>query len=197
MRNFNKAIFQKRIMELCVKTLRILLIGFLLCSSYVMKSQTYDVANGTAFFRAKISINSYTGESKELKGHLDVDTGEFEFHVAVNSIDTGINKRNEHMFELLKSKEYTYVTFKGTLEQPLDVESLGSQTITARGTFTLVGTSKEVSIPLEFSKEKDGLRLKASWKLLITDYNLEPPTKALMKVKDEHEMGVDALLRKD
>ncbi|OMP31853.1 YceI family protein [Mangrovimonas sp. DI 80] len=184
-------------MKLCVKTLRILLIGFLLCSSYIMKSQTYDVANGTAFFKAKISINSYTGESKELKGHLDVDTGEFEFHVAVNSIDTGINKRNEHMFELLKSKEYTYVTFKGTLGQPLDVESLGSQTITARGTFTLVGTSKEVSIPLEFSKEKDGIRLKASWKLLITDYNLEPPTKALMKVKDEHEMGVDALLRKD
>ncbi|WMI68513.1 YceI family protein [Mangrovimonas sp. YM274] len=184
-------------MRLCVKTLRVVFIGFLIFGSYVMKSQTYAVTNGTAFFKAKISINSYSGESKELKGHLDVDTGEFEFHVPVSSIDTGINKRNEHMFELLKSKEYTYVRFEGVLEQPLDVESLGAQTITARGTFTLAGSSKEVAIPLEFSKEMDGLRLKASWKLLITDYNLEPPTKALFRVKDEHEMEVEALLRED
>ena len=101
------------------------------------------------------------------------------------------------MYEIINVEEHTTVSFKGNLIDSYDVSLKANQTLKVKGHFTFVGTTQEIELEIDLSLELDGLRLHANWTLLITDYNLERPSKAFMTVKDEHQMGVDAFLIKE
>jgi polyisoprenoid-binding protein YceI len=65
------------------------------------------------------------------------------------------------------------------------------------GDFTLAGVTREITIPIELKLvSEETIQLKASWSLLITDYNLERPSFTFIKVNDKHDLSVDALLEK-
>ncbi|MDC9722314.1 MAG: YceI family protein [Urechidicola sp.] len=172
----------------------ILSLTFILLSSSFINAQTYVVDNGTAFFKAKVSINSYTGTSDQLNGFINFETGEIEFSIPANSIKTSNKKRDKHMYEIINVEENSTVSFKGNLIDLYDESLKEKQTLKVKGHFTFVGVTLELELEIDLSSELDGLRLHANWTLLITDYNLERPSKAFMTVKDEHQMGVDALL---
>jgi polyisoprenoid-binding protein YceI len=154
----------------------------------------YSVENGNAFFKAKMTLNSYTGNTNELHGSIDFDTGLIEFSVPVKSIKTGITKRDTDMCELLNVEEHPEVLFKGKLMEKYNPDLKTNQKLPVKGDFNLAGTTREVTIEIELNPEEKGLRLNASWTLLITDYNIKRPTKAFFKVNDEHELGLNALL---
>lgn len=175
----------------------ILFLIFFLLSSSILNAQKYVVKNGNVFFKAKISINSYTGTSDELIGFIDFETGALEFLIPSKSIETSNKKRNKHMFELIKVDEYTRVTFKGDLIDLYDANLKEKQTLKVKGNFTLAGVTKKITLSIDLSQEQNGLRLNAKWFLLITDYGLERPTKVFFKVDDKHAMGVDAFLIKE
>ena len=166
---------------------------FMLSISFT-NGQTYVVENGTAYFKAKIAVNSYIGTSDKLIGSINFETGELEFSIPASSINTPNKKRNKHMYELIKVEEYTTVSFRGNLIDFYDEALKEKQTLKVRGHFTLAGATKEIELNIDLTPEQNGLRLHADWTLLITDYNLERPTKAFLTVKDEHEMGVNAFL---
>ena len=170
---------------------------FILLNINFIYAQTYVVKNGTAFFKAKVSINSYTGTSDQLNGFINFETGEIEFSILANSIKTSNKKRDKHMYEIINVEEHSTVSFKGNLIDSYDVSLKANQTLKVKGHFTFVGTTQEIELEIDLSPELDGLRLHANWTLIITDYNLERPSKAFMTVKDEHQMGVDAFLIKE
>ena len=175
-------------------SITLLSITFFLLNISLINAQTYVVENGAAFFKAKISFNSYTGTSEELSGAINFETGVIEFSVPTLSIKTPNKKRNKHMYELVKAEENTTVSFKGNLIDFYDDTLNEKQTLKIRGDFTLAGATKEIELTIDLTPEQNGIRLKANWTLLITDYGLEQPTKAFLTVKDEHEMSVDAFL---
>ena len=175
----------------------ILSLTFILLSISFINAQTYVVDKGTAFFKAKVSINSYTGNSDQLNGFINFETGEIEFSIPANSIKTSNKKRDKHMYEIINLEEHPTVSFKGSLINFYDESLKGKQTLKVKGHFTFVGTTQELELEIDLSPELDGLRMHANWTLLITDYNLERPSKAFMTVKDEHQMDVDAFLVKE
>lgn len=172
----------------------ILSLTFILFSNSFINAQTYVVDHGTAFFKAKVSINSYKGTSDQLNGFINFETGEVEFSISGKSIKTSNKKRDKHMYEIINVEEHSMVSFKGNLIDFYDESLKEKQTLKVKGHFTFVGATQELELEIDLSPELIGLRLHTNWTLLITDYNLERPSKAFMTVKDEHQMGVDALL---
>ncbi len=178
-------------------SINITVLIFLFLSFSNIHAQKYNVKNGTAFFKAKISFNSYKGTSNELSGSINFETGELEFSIPASSIITPSNKRNKHMYELINIDDYIKVSFKGVFVDTFNFDSREKQSLKIKGDFKLAGATKEIELSIDLTPEQSGLRLKAAWTLLITDYNLEPPTKAFITVKDKHEIGVDAYLIKN
>jgi polyisoprenoid-binding protein YceI len=140
-------------------------------------------------------LNSYTGESDRLQGTVNFETGKVAFKVPVKSIKTGKDKRDEHMYELLKVQKYPNVVFEGKLIDDFNFDNKSEQTVKVKGDFTLAGTTRQITIPLDLDPVSKGLQLNASWSLLITDYNLERPSLAFIKVNDKHELSVETLLK--
>tara|TARA_R110002072_G_scaffold28009_2_gene90584 strand:- start:95 stop:640 length:546 start_codon:yes stop_codon:yes gene_type:complete len=178
-----------------VKNLICLLI-MLLASNTFLNAQEYVVKEGNASFKAKMPLNSYIGKSGDVQGTIDFKDGTLTFSVPIKSIKTGNEKRDRHMYELVKVEKNPNVVFKGKLIHNFNFEENGIQTVKAKGDFTLAGTTRQITIPIDLELASEGtVQLNASWSLLITDYNLERPSFAFIKVKDKHNLSVDVLLR--
>ncbi|MCH7525740.1 MAG: YceI family protein, partial [Bacteroidetes bacterium] len=73
-----------------------LILVLLFFNTNILYAQKYFVKDGTAFFKAETSVNSYTGTSNQLHGYIDLQTGVIEFMLPVKSINTGNKKRDKH-----------------------------------------------------------------------------------------------------
>lgn len=159
-------------------------------------AQRYEVDMGSAFFKAKISFNSYTGTTDQLTGFIDLESNTIEFSIPTSTLKTRNKKRDKHMYELIKVEEYTTVTFKGVLIDHYNYEIKHKQTLKVKGDFTLAGVSKDIALSIDLIPEQEGLQLNAVWSLLISDYGLERPKKTFFTVDDKHEISINAYLVK-
>jgi polyisoprenoid-binding protein YceI len=111
-----------------------------------------DAAHSTVGFSVRhLVINNIPGRFKEYSGTISYDAADItkssvQFTAKVASIDTGIQRRDDHLrtadfFEVAK---YPELTFKSSR-----IEKKGKDAFVAHGTFSLKGVSKEIAIPFK------------------------------------------------
>jgi polyisoprenoid-binding protein YceI len=159
-------------------------------------AQTFTTESGHAEFKAKASLNSYTGTSDQLKGKINLKEKTVYFSVPFKSIDTGIKKRNKHMMELVEADKYPNIEFEGKIISDFNAEKEGSQKVTVRGNFKMHGVLKEITVEGSLTRNGDKLTAEADWKVLITDYKITPPKILGNKVEDEHTITIKTELEK-
>jgi polyisoprenoid-binding protein YceI len=109
-----------------------------------------DPAHSTVGFAIRhLEINWVTGRFKDYKGTINYDAADItkssvEFTAKVESIDTGVAPRDQHLrnadfFEVAKFPE---MTFKSTR-----VERKGKDSYVLHGDFTLKGVTKTIAFP--------------------------------------------------
>ncbi|MEW6129790.1 MAG: YceI family protein [Acidobacteriota bacterium] len=114
----------------------------------------FDPAHSTIGFSIRhLVINKIPGRFKDYKGTINFDSADItkssvEFTAKVESIDTGVQARDNHLrtadfFEVAK---YPELSFKSTR-----VVKKGKTDFLAIGTFTLKGVSKELTIPFKLN----------------------------------------------
>ncbi|MBO9703798.1 MAG: YceI family protein [Sporocytophaga sp.] len=159
-------------------------------------AQTYTTEKGHAEFKAKASLNSYTGTSNQLRGSINLNEKTVYFSIPFESIDTGIEKRNKHMKELIETDKYPNAEFEGKIISNFDTEKEGSQKVTVKGHFKMHGVSKEITVEGTLTRKGSNLIADADWKVLITDYKITPPKMLGNKVQDEHTIVIKAEMEK-
>ena len=102
--------------------------------------------------------------------------------VAVDEIECGKGVMNKKLRDALKSDKNPEVTFV------LDSASLeGSGKLAATGNLTIAGKTRPVEFEVTEKTTDAGLNYEGSVDLLMTDFDVKPPTAMLgtMKTKDE------------
>ena len=127
-------------------------------------SANYKASGPEINFHAKgpggLAIN---GKSTKLL--IDEDDKTITFKSFLNTMDTGIGKRNDHMQERFNAAKYPEIT----LTVPKDkVSTKGSGTVS--GTLTFHGKPKPVTVTYSV---KDG-KVEASFNINVADYGIDP-----------------------
>ena len=120
--------------------------------------------------------------------------------VDLRSIDTGINLRNEHLrekyLEVDKAPAYATATLSA-----IDLKGVDPDAPDGKGTFTgslmLHGTTKAVSGPVEVRKAGSGVRVKASFPVNLSDYNIPEPRYLGVGVKNTVQVDVSFVAATD
>lgn len=120
----------------------ICLLILLLASNIFLNAQEYVFKEGSASFKAKTPLISYEGISNNVKGTIDFKAGTLTFSVPVKFIKTGNEKRDEHMYELVEAEKYPNVVFKGKFVGGFNFKWNGTQSVQAKGDFSLAGTTR-------------------------------------------------------
>jgi polyisoprenoid-binding protein YceI len=167
---------------------------------------TIDPAHTRVGFAARhFGINTVKGKFNEFSGKLIMDGDtlkEATATIQVQSIDTGVKQRDDHLRtpDFFDAKTHPTITFKSKR-----IEKEGNQLVMI-GDFTMRGVTKELRLPLTLSKPiKDpwgktrvGLETKA--KLNRKDYGIKYSDvleSGIAAVGDEIEIEINAEAVKD
>jgi hypothetical protein len=115
--------------------------------------------------------------------------------VPIEKLDCGNGTMNEHMLKSLKANENPTILFRLA---SYDITRSSSAAIgTLKGTLSLGGVQKPLSITAEGKPEGDMLRVSGSTEVLMTQYDLTPPTLMFGRIKVNEKVLVkfDLLLK--
>lgn len=154
----------------------------------------YFTDSGHAEFTSSVPLHTFTGESSHLAGMFDPEENVIDFFLDLNTLRTGIDRRDRDMFRTLEVEDFPFAEFSGTLDSPFDLNSSEEQTVSVTGEFTVHGVTREKTVQGTLHNQGGTLKLKAEWILDITDYDIEPPGLLFYRVRDEIDMLIEAEL---
>ncbi len=158
-------------------------------------SQSFYTETGTAVFHSKVPLHTFSGTSEVLTGLINLTEGTIDFYLDLETLDTGNGKRDKDMKLTLDTKKYPFAEFTGKITSDFDVEGESEQEVTVQGVFKIHGEEKEIEVNGTLTPDGENLILKAGWILLLEDYKIEPPKLLFIKVDQEQEIEISAVLK--
>lgn len=112
--------------------------------------------------------------------------------IPVNDIDCANGTMNGHMRKALKAEQAADITFK------LTGYEINGASATLNGTLSIAGTENPVQIPATVAAETDGVRVKATKAIDMTQWGVKPPSLMMgtMKVKPTVNINFDVLVKR-
>lgn len=159
-----------------------------------LRAQAYMTQTGYAEFESSAPLLTFTGTSNHLQGLIDLDENLIDFYLDLNTLETGIGRRDRDMkTQYLETEEYPFAEFTGSLDSPFNPAVTDTQQVTVTGTFKVHGVEKEISINGTLTPAEDGtLHLEAGWTLLLSDYDIERPSIVFYQLADEQVISLSA-----
>lgn len=168
-------------------------------------AQEYDFAVHSKFvnitFESRMDVEDIIGTSNSITGVLSLkgDSGKFKLAVPVDTLKTGIAMRDDHIRSehWLNSAKYPNISFSGA-----SVTDQGEGKYEVAGKFIIKGVEKATAVQVQTRKipaslakklnmgEGSWLRVRAEFKVKLSDYGVKIPDMAAAKVNDEWTVKV-------
>lgn len=161
-----------------------------------LSAQSFKTEKGTAVFHSRVPLHTFSGESGNLVGLINLETGTVDFYLDLATLETGIGKRDRDMKETLEVEEYPFAEFFGELITEFDPAVPDTQNVTVKGKFKIHGVEREVEIAGTLLSKDESLVLNAGWTLRLEDYDIVPPKLLFVKVDQEQKIEISAELKK-
>ena len=162
--------------------------------SFGLHAQIYKTESGKAVFLSKVPLHDFEGSSDQLVGLINLEDKTVDFYLDLETLDTGNGKRDKDMRLTLETKKFPFGEFFGKLVSDFDPTSSEIQAAKVEGVFKIHGKEKEVEIDGTLQMTAEGILLKAGWILNLEDYAIKPPRLLIIKVDEEQEININALL---
>jgi len=155
-------------------------------------------------FESKATLESFKGETNVISGQLTLDPKDIGDSIGVyisidlGSLDTGIDRRNEHMRKNhLETTDYPNAVFRGAaILTPGSLEEGKTTTFEIEGTLELHGVTKRlrtsVDVTLAGEANHETIRVVTSFPITLPDYNIERPKFLFLKLSEVQHITFDA-----
>jgi len=183
--------FRQALMSLGISLLLILTAVFQNTNDDVV----YYTDSGHAEFTSSVPLHSFAGESNHLTGMIDFRENLVDFYLDLNTLETGIGKRDRDMYQTLNVDEHPFAEFTGTLETPFNPDSSARQVARVTGEFSINGVVKEVSIEGTLQARGERIMLNVGWELRLEDYDIEAPGILFYRVDEVQSIQIEASLK--
>jgi polyisoprenoid-binding protein YceI len=155
--------------------------GLTLALAAPVLADTYaiDKNHSEATFQVRHILTKVRGTFRDFGGTINFDKAKpenssVEFRIKTGSIDTGVQKRDDHLRspDFFDATTHPEIVFKST-----KVVSKGNNTFDVTGDFTMHGVTKQITLPVTFLGEQKFMKgAKAGFETTITinrkDYGL-------------------------
>ena len=139
-----------------------------------------------------------TTELQDITEQLSIDESGsgtielFTFKVEVAGMDGGRGATmNNKIQKALQSDIHPLVIYSQTEEASYTFDEQNQvYLISSTGIIEMAGTSKEVTVKVEGRLENDLLTLKGSYPLLLSDYNIDPPSAMFGQIQTKNEISI-------
>jgi polyisoprenoid-binding protein YceI len=155
--------------------------------------------SNTIILKGTSTLHDFECKSTVLKGAIEMDTlmrtfKSAEVVIPVKSIHSESTSMDDNMYEALKADEYTDIKFSlFHFDNAGETSSIHSDsTLQLRGTLAIAGKEQLIDLPAKVIKNKNGIiTVRGEKTLLMTDYDIKPPTFMFGLMKTGNEVVVE------
>lgn len=154
-------------------------------------------------FTSEVVVLTFDGVTDQIDGYLYWEgekmfekNSQLQFDVDLNTVETGIGKRDRDMRDVLATDKWPVTTFKGTISEYSKIDSsVTAYRVTSKGTIFIHGVERELEVPAIVAREGDQMHVTARFMVLLKDFDIEAPSlAAFVKVSQEIHLKVDFYL---
>ncbi|MCC5941262.1 MAG: YceI family protein [Balneolaceae bacterium] len=169
---------------------------FFFCSHIDSKAQSFMADDGYVEFISTAPLLEFKGKSDHLTGFIDLDENLIDFYIDLNTIDTGIQRRNRDMRSTyLNTDKFPFAEFTGKLLTSFDADNQQKQAVKTSGIFSINGVEREIEVEGTLEPQGDALKLEASWVILLEDFEIDRPRVLFYELAEEQTVNISILLK--
>jgi len=157
-------------------------------------------------FTSSTPVLDFDGVTNKIDGYiywegenLFEDKNEIYFEVDLNSIETGIGKRDRDMREdVLETEKWPKTSFRGNIQNVVPNETvLNEYVVTAIGNMFIHGHEKKMEIKAKIEINDKSMNVTCDYSVFLKDYEIEAPSLlAFIKVSEEIKLHLNFQLEK-
>jgi polyisoprenoid-binding protein YceI len=170
------------------------------------EAELYTVPAGGSkvTFYAHATGHDFEGTTQDVRGYIRFDVADLsgtasgEVRVMASTLDTGIDRRNQNMWDLLEAVKHRDIVF--TLEKVAVDAGTGAGSrgpagqkpgllppkLTLIGTLEVRGVQKPLTTPVELEPAEGAVVVRGSFPVDMRDFGIEPPRVAfIMRTQPE------------
>lgn len=158
-------------------------------------AQLYSTKEGKVDFYSKTPVENIEAHSSKALAVLNASTKEMAFSVANVSFEFPNKLMQEHFNEkYMESEKYATSSFKGKINEAIDLGKDGSYEITVTGRLNVHGVEQARTIAGKLTVKEGTINLLSDFQIRVADHKIEIPTLVLAKIAEEINVHVDAML---
>ncbi|MPR34087.1 YceI family protein [Salmonirosea aquatica] len=143
----------------------------------------YATSGGQTSFHSSTPAEDINAVNKKTQAILNTTSGEIAVLMNMRDFDFPNELMEEHFNEnYMESAKYPKATFKGKLDQTVDVTKNGSHELTATGTFTVHGVSQPRTLKGTLMVKDGSLFLDSDFEVALADHKIEVPKIVFVKI---------------
>ncbi|AXJ02164.1 Polyisoprenoid-binding protein YceI [Cyclonatronum proteinivorum] len=152
--------------------------------------------SGYVEFVSRAPLHEFAGTSQQLSGLIDLETQILDFFVDLETLDTGNRRRDRDMRrKYLETHRFPFAEFTGTFTETVPASLSERTPVTVQGSFTMREITHEIQVDGFLTPEDGGIRVTASWEILLEDYNIDRPRIVFYELSDVQRVSIDILLQ--
>lgn len=168
-----------------ITIIALFLVGLSLLVSVESGAQNvlYATSGGQTSFHSSTPAEDIDAVNKKTQAILNTTTGEIAVLMTMRDFDFPNELMEEHFNEnYLESAKYPKATFKGKLDQAVDVTKNGTHELAAAGTFTVHGVSQPRTLKGTLVIKEGNLLLNSEFEVALVDYKIKVPKIVFVKI---------------
>lgn len=158
-------------------------------------AQLFSTATGTVSFFSTTPVENIEAKSVQTLSVLNSKTRELAFSVNNTSFNFPNKLMQEHFNEkYMESEKYPKSTFKGKINEDIDLAKDGEYKVTVTGKLNIHGVELDRTIPGTVLVKDGSITLGAKFKVKVADHKIEIPTLVVTKIAEEIDVVIDSKL---
>lgn len=156
----------------------------------------FTTTSGTISFISDAPLEVISAASKKMEGVMDTRALSYAFSVNIRTFE-GFNNglQRQHFYEnYMETDKYPKATFSGKIIEHVDLTKPGTYQVRAKGMLTIHGRSKERILKTELICNGTEIKASSSFRVPLTDHQIEVPRIVYQKIAQEIEVKVKATL---
>lgn len=159
-------------------------------------AQLVSTASGGISFFSQTPVENIEAKSQKTLSVLNINTREMAFSVDNESFEFPNKLMQEHFNEkYIESEKYPKSTFKGKINEAVDLTKDGEYKITVTGKLNIHGVELPRTITGTILVKDGTVTLKSEFNVKIADHKIEIPSLVVKQIAEEIKVTVDAKLQ--
>jgi hypothetical protein len=154
----------------------------------------YKSESGEVTFFSYAPLEDIKAVSKQVNSFINISNYEFAFMIPVRSFRFAKSLMEEHFNEkYLESDKFPQATFKGIINEKVDLDKNGKYDVTATGKMHIHGVEKEITEKAQLEVSEGKMNLLTDFKIILSDYKISKPQIMFNNIADTIDVKLKAV----